>query len=115
MMIGIKEVIKLDKQVLEDRFLLDEGAGVAGEFILGNLNGSEMKAGGFFYTNKDSLQITFALSSITVFSVISLALLHFFLNSCRFQIVLKKCSGTSISVRKWFKIFILGKLLNTFL
>ncbi|MCE7737256.1 MAG: FAD-dependent oxidoreductase [Candidatus Heimdallarchaeota archaeon] len=57
MMIGIKEVIKLDKQVLEDRFLLDEGSGVAGEFILGNLNGSEMKAGGFFYTNKDTLSI----------------------------------------------------------
>jgi len=69
----------------------------------------------FFYINKDSLQITFALSSITVFSVISLALLHYFLNSCRFQIVLKKCSGTSISVTEWFKIFILGRLLNTFL
>lgn len=69
----------------------------------------------FFYINKDSLQITFALSSITVFSVVSLALLHYFLSSCRFQIVLKKCSGTSISVREWFKIFILGKLLNTFL
>ncbi|MHA2030668.1 MAG: FAD-dependent oxidoreductase [Candidatus Kariarchaeaceae archaeon] len=57
MMIGLKEVISLDKKVLEERFLLDDGAGIAGEFILGNINDSDLKAGGFFYTNKDSLSI----------------------------------------------------------
>lgn len=57
MMIGLKEVIMLDKKVLEERFLLDEGSGIAGEFILGNISQSNIKAGGFFYTNKDSLSI----------------------------------------------------------
>ncbi|OLS27197.1 MAG: Electron transfer flavoprotein-ubiquinone oxidoreductase [Candidatus Heimdallarchaeota archaeon LC_2] len=57
MMIGLKEVIQLDKSVLEERFLLEDNAGVAGEFILGNMNDSEVLAGGFFYTNKESLSI----------------------------------------------------------
>ncbi|MFV2014642.1 MAG: FAD-dependent oxidoreductase [Candidatus Heimdallarchaeota archaeon] len=57
MMIGLKEVISLDKKVLEERFLLDEGSGIAGEFVLGNLNESNVKAGGFFYTNKNSLSL----------------------------------------------------------
>ena len=56
MMIGIKEVIQLKRDVMEERFLLEDGQGLAGEFILGNIPG-DVLSGGFFYTNKDTLSL----------------------------------------------------------
>ncbi|MHA2252353.1 MAG: FAD-dependent oxidoreductase [Candidatus Kariarchaeaceae archaeon] len=56
MMIGIKETIHLDRKLLMDRFMLDGDQGIAGEFVLGNAP-NEVLAGGFFYTNKDSLSM----------------------------------------------------------
>ncbi|MCY3412380.1 MAG: FAD-dependent oxidoreductase [Candidatus Heimdallarchaeota archaeon] len=56
MMIGIKEVFALDPSEIESRFLLSNTTGASGEFILGNLpNG--IQAGGFFYTNLDSISL----------------------------------------------------------
>jgi len=55
-MIGVKEVFELDREKLEERFLLDESQGIAGEFILGNVP-EPVKAGGFFYTNKNTLSL----------------------------------------------------------
>lgn len=57
MAIGLKEVIKLDQKILEERFLLEGNQGLAGEFIMGNIPDSDVLAGGFFYTNKASLSI----------------------------------------------------------
>ena len=56
MMIGVKEVLTLTRDVMEERFLLEENTGLAAEFILGNVPDG-VKAGGFFYTNKDTLSI----------------------------------------------------------
>jgi electron transfer flavoprotein-quinone oxidoreductase len=56
MLIGVKEVFTLTRDVMEERFLLDENTGLAGEFILGNIPDGVM-AGGFFYTNKDTLSL----------------------------------------------------------
>ncbi len=56
MMIGIKEVIEIDDKIIEERFNLDETQGIAGEFVLGNIPG-KVKAGGFIYTNKNSISL----------------------------------------------------------
>ncbi|MHA2169543.1 MAG: FAD-dependent oxidoreductase [Candidatus Kariarchaeaceae archaeon] len=56
MMIGIKETIRLDRKLLEDRFMLTGRQGIAGEFVLGNVP-NKVNAGGFFYTNRDSLSV----------------------------------------------------------
>lgn len=55
MSLGVKEVIRLPRSVLEDRFLLKGNEGVAFELVGSasqNVNG-----GGFLYTNKDSVSI----------------------------------------------------------
>ncbi|MGB1697286.1 MAG: FAD-dependent oxidoreductase, partial [Thermoplasmatota archaeon] len=53
--LGVKEVIKLDKAVMEDRFGIGETGGMAGEFVIGRDDG--IMAGGFLYTNKDTLSL----------------------------------------------------------
>lgn len=53
--VGIKEVIKLPKAVIEDRFNLDEGTGCISEIIGGPLK--NMLALGYMYTNKESVVI----------------------------------------------------------
>lgn len=55
MSLGVKEVIRMPKGVLEDRFLLKGNEGVAFELVGSaskNVNG-----GGFIYTNRDSISI----------------------------------------------------------
>lgn len=55
MVLGVKEIISLPKEIIEDRFSLDEGEGAALEFFgeaLGGVEGS-----GFIYTNKDTLSV----------------------------------------------------------
>ena len=53
--VGVKEIIKLSPQKIEDRFNLSEGSGMASEYILGNLG--DLNIGAFFYTNKDSISL----------------------------------------------------------
>ncbi len=53
--LGIKEVLKLDKATLEDRFLIGPNGGMAGEYVIGRDDG--IMAGGFLYTNKDTLSL----------------------------------------------------------
>ncbi len=55
-MLGLKDVLRMDKETIEERFALGEKQGVAGEFVLGNIPG-KVKAGGFFYTNHDSISL----------------------------------------------------------
>lgn len=55
-MLGLKDVLQLDKEKIEERFALGEKEGVAGEFVLGNIPG-KVKAGGFLYTNHDSISL----------------------------------------------------------
>ncbi len=53
--VGVKEIIKLSPQKIEDRFNLSSTSGLASEYIMGNLG--ELNAGAFFYTNKDSISL----------------------------------------------------------
>lgn len=59
MMIGIKEVIRLEKKVLEDRFQLDDSSGLSNEFVGYASRGVE--GGGFLYTNRESLSVGLVL------------------------------------------------------
>ena len=53
--LGIKEIIALDRQTIEERFQLSGNEGVTYEFV-GAVTG-EANGGGFIYTNEDSLSI----------------------------------------------------------
>ncbi|MEM0136147.1 MAG: FAD-dependent oxidoreductase [Thermoplasmatales archaeon] len=53
--LGVKEIIKLSPQKIEDRFNLNSTSGMASEYIVGNLN--ELNIGAFLYTNKDSISL----------------------------------------------------------
>lgn len=53
--VGVKEVLQLDRELLEERFGLTGDDGMVNEFV-GSITG-EVHGGGFLYTNKDSLSI----------------------------------------------------------
>lgn len=53
--LGVKEVLKLPRNVIEDRFHVGPDGGMAGEFVLGRSDG--ILAGGFLYTNADTLSL----------------------------------------------------------
>ena len=53
--LAVKEVIKIDKKILEERFNLDEKTGCVYEFIGYPMN--KVLGLGFLYTNKDSISI----------------------------------------------------------
>lgn len=53
--LGVKEVLKLPRNVLEERFGCGPDGGVAAEFVLGRSDG--VLAGGFLYTNQDTLSL----------------------------------------------------------
>src|SRR5690606_35154603 len=59
MMIGIKEVIRMNRRTLEDRFQLNGLAGMSNEFVGFCSRGVE--GGGFLYTNRDSLSVGLVL------------------------------------------------------
>lgn len=59
MLIGIKEVIRLDQKVLEDRFQLNGLSGMSNEFVGWATDGVE--GGGFMYTNRDSISLGLVL------------------------------------------------------
>lgn len=54
--LGIKEVYRLDPSVLEDRFQVAPGEGHAEEWVAGMFPPGVM-AGGFLYTNRDTLSV----------------------------------------------------------
>lgn len=57
---GVKEVIRFDRKVFEDRFQLSGDAGFTNEFI-GFASGG-VEGGGFLYTNQDSLSLGLVLN-----------------------------------------------------
>lgn len=57
--VGIKEVIRFDQSVLEDRFQLSGRRGMSNEFVGYASDGVE--GGGFLYTNRDSVSIGLVL------------------------------------------------------
>lgn len=62
MAIGVKEIIKLGEEKINERFNLRGGkSGFAGEYVLGFLP-EGVKAGGFLYTNKDTVSLGVVVS-----------------------------------------------------
>lgn len=59
MMVGVKEVIRFDRQVLEDRFQLDGRSGLSNEFV--GFASQGVEGGGFLYTNRDSVSVGLVL------------------------------------------------------
>lgn len=57
---GIKEIIRFDKKVLEDRFQLDGLSGMSNEFVGSSITGG-IEGGGFLYTNRESVSIGLVL------------------------------------------------------
>ena len=55
MTLGVKEVLRLDAQTIEERFNLTGDEGMSNEYV-GYATG-EVKGGGFLYTNRDTLSI----------------------------------------------------------
>lgn len=53
--VGAKEVISLDKDIIEERFGLKENEGCAWSFFGSNTDG--LHGGGFLYTNKESISL----------------------------------------------------------
>jgi len=53
--VGVKEIIKLSPQKIEDRFNLSSNSGVASEYIVGIFG--ELNIGAFLYTNKDTISL----------------------------------------------------------
>ncbi len=62
--LGVKEVLKLPKEVMEDRFGIGEDGGMAGEFVFGRDDG--VMAGGFLYTNKDTISLGVVINLATL-------------------------------------------------
>ncbi|MFN2372820.1 MAG: FAD-dependent oxidoreductase [Cyclonatronaceae bacterium] len=56
---GVKEIIRFDRKVLEDRFQLDGLSGLSNEFLGFATDGIE--GGGFLYTNRDSISLGLVL------------------------------------------------------
>jgi electron transfer flavoprotein-quinone oxidoreductase len=59
---GVKEVIRLDQEVLENRFQLDGRSGLSNEFI--GFASQGVEGGGFLYTNRDSISIGVVLDIV---------------------------------------------------
>lgn len=62
--LGVKEVLKLDKAVMEDRFGIGERGGSASEFVFGRTDG--VMAGGFLYTNDDTISLGVVINCATL-------------------------------------------------
>lgn len=62
--LGVKEVLKLDRKVMEDRFHIGEDGGMAGEFVVGRKDG--VMAGGFLYTNHDTISLGVVINLATL-------------------------------------------------
>jgi electron transfer flavoprotein-quinone oxidoreductase len=58
--VGVKEVIRFDRTVLQDRFQLDERSGMSNEFV-GYASGG-LEGGGFLYTNRESVSVGLVLA-----------------------------------------------------
>ncbi|MHA2167664.1 MAG: FAD-dependent oxidoreductase [Candidatus Hodarchaeales archaeon] len=54
--LGIKEILRLPEDVINERFNLEPMTGMASEYVIGSLP-EGIRAGGFLYTNKDTLSI----------------------------------------------------------
>jgi uncharacterized membrane protein YbhN (UPF0104 family) len=67
----------------------------------------------FLVRNKQQLQIAFNLSPLFITILCILLILDLAVNGLRMKIVIEKCSNVRIPAGEWYKIFLLGRFLNT--
>ncbi|MBN1788494.1 MAG: flippase-like domain-containing protein [Sedimentisphaerales bacterium] len=68
----------------------------------------------FFLTkNRAEIQQALNLRPLIVAALIIILILDLAINGLRMKIVMEKCSDTKIPLGPWYKIFILGRFLNT--
>jgi electron transfer flavoprotein-quinone oxidoreductase len=77
--LGIKEVVELPSEVIEDRFSVGEGQGAA-QLFFGSIS-QGMLGGGFLYTNTDSLSIGLVLGMSDLVSAGGRAKAHEIMNA----------------------------------
>ncbi len=63
--VGVKEVLRVPADVIEERFNLDHQTGLASEFALAELPGG-VHGGGFLYTNRETLSLGVVIHSETL-------------------------------------------------
>ncbi len=66
----------------------------------------------FFIKNVDDFKLLGKLQPGTILAIAALAIIGHVIFCFRFQMVLKKCSGTSVPFFHWFRIMILGRFLT---
>jgi uncharacterized protein (TIRG00374 family) len=67
----------------------------------------------FFIKNKQQLQLAFNLRPTIIATLFILLILDLAINGLRMKIVIEKCSDVPIPAGRWYKIFLLGRFLNT--
>ncbi len=69
----------------------------------------------FFSANGDDLRLLLSIRPEHVVALILLQVLYLLLHGYRYRIVLEQCSDRSIAYWPWFRLFVLGRFLNTVL
>jgi electron transfer flavoprotein-quinone oxidoreductase len=54
--LGVKEILRLPKGAIEERFNLVSDTGLAAEYVIGGLR-NDVRSGGFLYTNEDTISL----------------------------------------------------------
>ena len=67
----------------------------------------------FLIKNKQQLQFALNLRLLFIAALGILLILDLVINGLRMKIVMEKCSSVRIPVSEWYKIFLLGRFLNT--
>jgi hypothetical protein len=67
-----------------------------------------------FWKQHKELDIAFSLNPLVIGILVALFVSYFLLHCYRYLVILEKNSGEKISYWPWFKIYILGRFLNTF-
>ncbi|MFC1675668.1 lysylphosphatidylglycerol synthase transmembrane domain-containing protein [Planctomycetota bacterium] len=66
----------------------------------------------FFYKEKGNLELLLELRVSYLALILLLGVLYLFVHCYRFKIIIEKCSGSSLSFWKWFRIFSQARFLN---
>lgn len=66
----------------------------------------------FFWGNRSDLGIILNFRLTSLLFILLLYVIYYLLHSWRIHIVVEKCSGSSIPIFPWFKLFVFGRFLN---
>ncbi len=67
----------------------------------------------FLFRNREDIELVFNLRPLIIFALFALSVFGHILQAYRFKIVFEKCSSLNLPFFPWFRIFTLGRFLNT--